>query len=451
VDIEASMSTDEGVSADITVSLNGNAAAYPVSIPYTFGGSATEGDDFSTLSGTISLESGTEASLTVTTFEDSIYEGDETLTITLGTPTNAVAGTKIEHTLTIVEANLAPSLALTISQGGETVTSVVLSNGDVTITVALTDLNPNDSHLFDWSGTDNSLVEIETSPTTTFTFDPSGLLEGLYSISVTAEDDGAPVMKGSAISSIRILSEEPELSSELDTDGDGISDLAEGYNDADEDRIPDYLDDNTVTTQLPVSEDAGSIQTEAGLSIRLGETAFAEGQGNASLTEAQIAANISAGGLTDTSYNYPLGLVDFEIIGVHPGESTTLVIPLEGAIPANAVYRKLFPNTGWFDFVEDANNSIASTGSTVGACPAPGSDAYTPGLTVGSVCIELTIEDGGDNDTDNSVNGVVADPGGIAVVPAKASSGSSGGGAADIWSLGLLGLIGGLFGFRRKK
>ena len=50
-------------------------------------------------------------------------------------------------------------------------------------------------------------------------------------------------------------------------------------------------------------------------------------------------------------------------------------------------------------------------------CPAPESELYEEGLTVGDVCLQLYIEDGGANDSDGIANGVIEDPGGIAVVP----------------------------------
>jgi hypothetical protein len=59
---------------------------------------------------------------------------------------------------------------------------------------------------------------------------------------------------------------------------------------------------------------------------------------------------------------------------------------------------------------------------------------YQEGLIIGNVCLRLYIEDGGANDSDGIANGVIDDPGGIAVVsndiiakdtaPEKSSSGS---------------------------
>ncbi|WP_198104900.1 choice-of-anchor U domain-containing protein, partial [Vibrio vulnificus] len=101
------------------------------------------------------------------------------------------------------------------------------------------------------------------------------------------------------------------------------------------------------------------------------------------------------------------------------GQSYQLVMPQRLPVPANAVYRKFRADVGWVDFVEDADNSIASTSGEAGYCPPPGDSAWTPGLTEGHWCVQLTVQDGGPNDDDGMANGSVVDPGGVA---ARASS-----------------------------
>ena len=49
----------------------------------------------------------------------------------------------------------------------------------------------------------------------------------------------------------------------------------------------------------------------------------------------------------------------------------------------------------------------------LGTCPSTGDDSYLKGLAEGDFCVQLTIEDGGPNDTDGQVNGTVKDPGGV--------------------------------------
>jgi hypothetical protein len=100
------------------------------------------------------------------------------------------------------------------------------------------------------------------------------------------------------------------------------------------------------------------------------------------------------------------------------------------------------------NFVEDSKNKLSSAVGEEGVCPAPGDSAYqhNDGLVEGDYCVQLLIEDGGPNDADSLKNGVIADPGGVAVaaikeadpvIPAPANT-SSGGGSINILTLILL-------------
>ncbi|TPH16405.1 choice-of-anchor U domain-containing protein [Litorilituus lipolyticus] len=126
---------------------------------------------------------------------------------------------------------------------------------------------------------------------------------------------------------------------------------------------------------------------------------------------------------------------DFEIHDIQPfGKSAYIVFPLAQAIAEHAVYRKYTHTSGWNDFKEDSKNTIATSETINGVCPAPHNEMYQAGLNVGHLCLRLFIEDGGVNDNDGIANGVIVDPGGIAIVanstiakettPEKSSSGS---------------------------
>ena len=117
----------------------------------------------------------------------------------------------------------------------------------------------------------------------------------------------------------------------------------------------------------------------------------------------------------------------------------------------NAEYRKFNPAIGWSSFVVDANNRIASATGEDGACPEPGSDEYRNGLNYLDNCIQLTIEDGGPNDTDNQVNGIVTDPGTVGAsfsdpVEPVVEEGSS---QVSPWMLLVLTLLGAFGAWRR--
>ncbi|MCK4737205.1 MAG: hypothetical protein KAT10_01490, partial [Sulfurimonas sp.] len=89
------------------------------------------------------------------------------------------------------------------------------------------------------------------------------------------------------------------------------------------------------------------------------------------------------------------------------------------------------------------NNAVHSAASTAGACPAPGSDTYSVGLTAGHDCIQLTIQDGGPNDADGLANAEVKDPGGVfgGFIALAAGDSGGGGGSFSLYSLLVLGLF----------
>ncbi|HJL62411.1 MAG TPA: choice-of-anchor U domain-containing protein, partial [Pseudomonadales bacterium] len=118
----------------------------------------------------------------------------------------------------------------------------------------------------------------------------------------------------------------------------------------------------------------------------------------------------------DEEYGYPAGVFDFTVQDLPvPGQSVNVVIPITTGIPANAIYRKYEATTGWYTFVSDDDNYVSSAAGTSESCPAASSTVYEQGLTQGDFCVQLTIKDGGENDADGTANGIVDDPGGVAV------------------------------------
>ncbi len=161
----------------------------------------------------------------------------------------------------------------------------------------------------------------------------------------------------------------------------------------------------------------GNVIVPPGLSCSNGSTCFVSPMSGFSSTRIGDADLTGAGIPLDpdsSTYHYPLHLYyDFS---VPAGTGTAnVVIPLSNALPANAVYRLYNSQlSAWQSFVVDANDAIASAPGTLGsACPPPGSGSYTTGLTQGNTCVELTIYNGGADDTDSSAT-TISDPGGIA-------------------------------------
>ena len=181
--------------ATITLQLS-SASGLEITVPFTLSGTAqTDGSDYSITPSPLTIPIGsTSTDITVTLTNDTTYETpDETLIITLGTPTNATRGSPSSHTLTITDDDAIPdttpptvsilsptssatystsSSALSLSgsatdnislssvtwtndQGGSgtatltgntwTISNITLTQGDNLITVTATDSNTNTS------------------------------------------------------------------------------------------------------------------------------------------------------------------------------------------------------------------------------------------------------------------------------------------------------------------
>lgn len=126
---------ENGASVLVTVNRDTVNSTGPASIHYlATSGTATVGSDFALASGTLNWAAGdsTAKTFTVTINDDSIYEGDETVSLALSNPVGAVIGTG-SATLTIIENDPVTSPTLAFSAANYTVTE----NGTrATITVS---------------------------------------------------------------------------------------------------------------------------------------------------------------------------------------------------------------------------------------------------------------------------------------------------------------------------
>ena len=425
----------EGGTVEVVVALtrSGPTIDRDIVIPYTISGTATFPDDHDAEDGNVTIgPNANSATITIHVAEDDIADSDETIVVTLGFAQNAQHGDRTTHTITITEFNAPPQVTLVAKQAlaefraPEATRLVVANNFIVTVTAEVTDPNPDDAHTFDWSLTDNALVDLDDDGLAeTFEFNPLLLEEDFYRIGVTVTDSAEPALSSTTDLLLNIVSTPPTLNLSANTDGDELDDGAESYNDFDLDGIPDFLDYSGFgRNEMPGFVGSGEtfiLRTEPGLSLKLGDVAFVAGSDGAFLTTENIedfgdgeggpgVADADDPQVSATDITY----FDFKITGLpEAGQSARVVIPLFGAIPNAPGYRKYDPDTGWFDFVENANNAIASAPGEPGICPPPGDERYQPGLTTGDFCVELTIEDGGPNDADGWVNHAVADPGGV--------------------------------------
>ena len=407
----------EGNEGEVHILLNGTAVTYPVSIELIVSGSAASPADHDLGSQTVMLDDGTQTSIEFTTVDDGVGEGNERIDIGIGSAFNAVPGSPESVSLLLSEENIAPQIDLIVSQGGEPRSVVFADGGLVTVTARVTDLNIDDVQLLDWSMTDNRLTRAADTADTTYVFDPVSLAEGSYEVGVMATDSGINPLATTVSVGILVKPVAEELGNDVDTDGDGLSDAEEGYADADGDRIPDYLDNSTQSDLLPSMMNGPFLQTAGGAALRLGDAAvFAEKAGAELPVKAVEDYAMSAGVDGTDGYYFTRGVFDFEIYDISAGDQASVVIPQLAAIPPEAIYRKFSAKTGWQNFVEDDRNYVKSAPGELGVCSAPGADDYEDGIHEGNFCLQLTIEDGGPNDADEQINGIIKDPGGLATV-----------------------------------
>ncbi|MEK0187792.1 Ig-like domain-containing protein, partial [Microcoleus anatoxicus PTRS2] len=393
----------EGSDVSVDIILNGPSPVYPVLVPYSVSGSA-DGTDHTLTSGVAEISSGVGTSISFTVLEDGQADPQEDIVISLGAVNQ---GSKNSTRIEVSDQNIAPVVTLGVTQSGENRLTVAQNGGAVTISATLSDANATDVLTGNWTlgGLTNASAE-----QTQLSFDPAEQGPGLYQVSYTVTDNGSPALSATSSVFVVVQASLPTLGA-IDSDGDLIPDNEEGFADSDGDGIPDYQDAISECNVMP---------TEL-----LGQTQFlAEGDPGVCLRLGTVAAQTNAGGLqikqesiqVDPVAVYIGGIFDFIAYGLpEQGQSYSLAIPQRAPVPANAGYRKYSDATGWVAFVRNEKNSVSSSPGEAGYCPPPGDASWTPGLTEGHWCVQVTVEDGGPNDADGVANGAIVDPGGVAV------------------------------------
>ena len=111
---------DEGAAATLTVSLAGGANRADVVIPYTVGGSATGGADYTPLSGTLTIPTGSlTGEIVISALADNVLDDGETVVVTLGTPTTTVGVVRLGSP-SVATATIRDSGTVTVSVDDET-------------------------------------------------------------------------------------------------------------------------------------------------------------------------------------------------------------------------------------------------------------------------------------------------------------------------------------------
>jgi hypothetical protein len=232
----ASITGEPSVTA-IQVSLTGDSPEYPVVVVYEVNGlSDLNQDDIDagfdiTTQHQVIIEAGEaetlnrDALIELSILDDQSAENDEQLILDLISAELEVESglfvihSDAQHTLTVTENNLAPTVQLTLEQGGVEVDSVQQNGGVVTITAVVTDGNGNDTHSLNWSleslGLSDTLESIVS-------FDPENVDDGTYVITVTATDDGVGLLSGEAELTFDIVAEQIDSSPGIEN-GSGSS------------------------------------------------------------------------------------------------------------------------------------------------------------------------------------------------------------------------------------
>jgi len=410
VEIEKNSDTTEGTSHKVHVYLNGLSPRYPVVIPYTVSGSSDD-SDHDLRDGSVVIESGRVGEIQFTIFDDLEDEGQESLTITLESTSNL--GSKNTHTLSILEQNIAPKVAISVSQQSELRQLIESSDKDVTILTEVTDSNVGDSHDYLWSSQEPLLVNTSTEAKQ-YIFSPELLTPGIYVLNLKVTDDAVESLSISTDIYIEVVEQLAVLGAE-DTDGDLIPDNQEGFSDSDLDGIPDYQDaisECNVMQEQAIESGRYLVEGEPGVCLRKGNSISGNETGGIQLLDSEVATKLSA----DKEAENIGGVFDFIAYGLpQVGQSYQVVFPQRLPIPANAVYRKFKKESGWIDFTIDQFNYLSSSEGESGYCPPPGDHTWVRGLTEGYWCVQVTIQDGGPNDDDSIANGTVVDPSGVAV------------------------------------
>jgi hypothetical protein len=316
------------------------------------------------------------------------------------------------------------------------------------------DIIDSDGGIYDyiWSSPNNTLKGLLNSAgetlldgtVTSNEIDISSLEAGHYPMSVSVSDstftdnDDTTLADANYVSKIdfllRISATAVSAGTDnIDSDGDGIVDASD--------------DEPSSANNIPARLNNGSkyvSKAPVGYRLKLGTTALAAERLGLKVNNTDLSRYGNKGSTadnTDLNSKTVEHVFDYIVEGVAipnditVGNNVTIILPLEAALIASSTFHKYNATDGWTDFVSDVHNKIEwanwAAGVT-GECPDPQDANYNNTASqVGKTCLQITIQDGGVNDEDKTVNGIIVDPFGIATpTPAPVVSTSTGGGSS---------------------
>jgi hypothetical protein len=340
---------------------------------------------FTLKAGTVSVAGTVTLSGTTATFNPSAPLASATTytaTITTGVTdlaNNALAASKVWTFTTGAGADTTPPTVSSTNPAGNQ--AGVPANTAVTATfseaMAGASLTTATFTLVDGSG--NPVAGTVTPAGATATFAPTAVLANgtTYTATVTT---GARDLAGNGLAQSRTWSF-ATVSGAADTDGDGIPDNLDAF--------PN--DNRKGTVPNPMGGQGITIDTSSSAGTRLmGVTAMADT--DASLNQTGKPAGFGFGN----------GVISFNVAGLAPGGTASVVLTFPASIPANAKVFKI-DSGGFHEF---------------------------PGAVISGNTVTLTLQDGGAGDADGVANGVIDDPVGLATPVGSSAPDSSGGGCA---------------------
>jgi hypothetical protein len=215
---DASASETASDPGTFTITLSGT-SAYATTVNYTIGGTTINGTDYTTIGTSVSIPAGsTSATVTFTPSDDSIYEGNQTVILTLVSGTNyTVSGTNNAATVTIADNEAVPTATISATDptatetGGDTGTITVSLSGAaeadtvVNFTVGGSATNGTDYVAF---GTSVTITAGNTSATITVTPNDDSVYEGSETVIVTLTNGSGYTVGGASSATVTISENE---------------------------------------------------------------------------------------------------------------------------------------------------------------------------------------------------------------------------------------------------
>ncbi|MDB5391628.1 MAG: hypothetical protein JWM11_7274 [Planctomycetaceae bacterium] len=185
----------EGIgSVNVVVKLS-DVAVQDVTIPFSVTGTATDPADFTISASPLVIPAGQSSGIiTINVVNDSLVEDDETMVVTLGTPTNAVLDVSSVDTLTIRDNDFIPAVSFSVASqsvneaDGTALLTVNLSSASTSsVTIPFSILGGTASSPSDYSLSNSPLVipAGQTSGSILLNLVDDSLIEGTETVVVT--------------------------------------------------------------------------------------------------------------------------------------------------------------------------------------------------------------------------------------------------------------------------